>query len=176
MKRHYAAGLCEHSHQISKESSARISGELLTILSCGYSARAVRMMWECGLLDHVMHVHAEYISKVTTSPPAGNRNTNASAAVGSLSDWLKDAGKRSPQPAAEEMKRRVAAAAASDAAFERDPMFRVLAALDKTCTPQKPASEELVYACLAAPFAIRHAGWPVPPHPYVGASAAGVTL
>lgn len=54
----------EHGHHVRSLNTDRAAGELLTILSCGYSARAVRMMWECGLLEHVMPAHAAYIDKV----------------------------------------------------------------------------------------------------------------
>ena len=44
--------------------------------------------------------------------------------------------------------------------FDRDPLFAVLRALDAFATPTAPVGEELVYAALATPLAIRAVGWP----------------
>jgi len=43
-------------------------------LRLGFAAPAMRMMWECGLLEHVMPIHAEYIKQeldLDTSPTYG---------------------------------------------------------------------------------------------------------
>ena len=44
--------------------------------------------------------------------------------------------------------------------FDRDPLFAVLRALDAFATPSSPVCEELVFAALAIPLAIRAVGWP----------------
>ena len=128
------AALRTHAHLLETIPTARASMELLTVLSCGYAARATRMMWECGMLPYLMPAHAEYVAKAIA---------------------------RSNGPS----KTRRAAPGHDAAAFERDALFRLLAALDDTCSPQAPASEEMVYACLAAALAVDRVGWPVPPHP-----------
>jgi hypothetical protein len=48
--RDISAAMKAYAHMVRHLPSARAAGELLTIMSGGYSARAVRMMWECGLL------------------------------------------------------------------------------------------------------------------------------
>ena len=50
------------------EPPARMAAELLTVLSCGYAARAVRVLWECGLLEHLMREHASYIARAVGDP------------------------------------------------------------------------------------------------------------
>ena len=44
--------------------------------------------------------------------------------------------------------------------FDHDPLFAVLRALDAFATPSAPVREELVFAALAIPLAIRAVGWP----------------
>ena len=44
--------------------------------------------------------------------------------------------------------------------FDHDPLFAVLRALDAFATPTAPVREELVFAALAIPLAIRAVGWP----------------
>ena len=123
------------------EPPARMAAELLTVLSCGYAARAVRVLWECGLLEHLMREHASYIARAVGDPTKSLVVAGAARGGGA-------------EGATNDVSSSMQLQRATDVLFERDPLFRVLAALDARHSPSSPASEAMVCACLAAPLAI----------------------
>jgi tRNA nucleotidyltransferase/poly(A) polymerase len=123
------------------EPPARMAAELLTVLSCGYAARAVRVLWECGLLEHLMREHASYIARAVGDPTKSLVVAGAARGGGA-------------EDATNDVSSSMQLQRATDVLFERDPLFRVLAALDARHSPSSPASEAMVCACLAAPLAI----------------------
>ena len=51
------------AHLLRKENSARLAGELKALLTRGYSTKAVKLLWETGVLEHVLHLHATHIAR-----------------------------------------------------------------------------------------------------------------
>ena len=170
-----ARAIRSDAHEIRRVPSARVAGELQTLLATGHAARSVRAMWELGLLEHVMHAHATYVARAVdpdtnfvAAPPGAfelEEDPEASAAFDPASEHFApwDAKTRRRRGSALTRHKRASkrvSDATTDAVFERDPLFRVLRALDATATPSEPASDELVHAALAAPFAVKKVGWP----------------
>ena len=187
-----------HAPAIRTVPPMRVAGEVRTLLSGGYSATSVRMLWETGLLEHVAPAHAQYLAKSVDPDSTFVARTLASGPLDATRDamdeddvegdgttrpWerrrggvaagVADAGSR-----AGDGRHRRASKRVSDATtrrlFERDPLFAVLRALDAFATPTAPVGEELVYAALATPLAIRAVGWPRLPE-RVPESLKGVT-
>ena len=170
-----ARAIRSDAHEIRRVPSARVAGELQTLLATGHAARSVRAMWELGLLEHVMHAHATYVARAVdpdtnfvAAPPGAfelEEDPEASAAFDPASEHFApwDAKTRRRRGSALTRHKRASkrvSDATTDAVFENDPLFRVLRALDATATPSEPASDELVHAALAAPFAVKKVGWP----------------
>ena len=170
-----ARAIRSDAHEIRRVPSARVAGELQTLLATGHAARSVRAMWELGLLEHVMHAHATYVARAVdpdtnfvAAPPGAfelEEDPEASAAFDPASEHFApwDAKTRRRRGSALTRHKRASkrvSDATTDVVFERDPLFRVLRALDATATPSEPASDELVHAALAAPFAVKKVGWP----------------
>ena len=170
-----ARAIRSDAHEIRRVPSARVAGELQTLLATGHAARSVRAMWELGLLEHVMHAHATYVARAVNpetnfvaAPPGAfelEEDPDAAKAFDPSSErfapW--DAKTRRRRGSALTRHKRASkrvSDATTNEVFETDPMFRVLRALDATASPSEPASDALVYAALAAPFALKKLGWP----------------
>ncbi len=192
-----------HAPAIRTVPPMRVAGEVRTLLSGGYSATSVRMLWETGLLEHVAPAHAQYLAKSVDPDSTFVARTLASGPLDAARDAMDEDGVEgdgTPRPwerrrggvaagVADARSRRAgdgrhsyhgahitegrtalisrhrrASKRVSDATtrrlFERDPLFAVLRALDAFATPTAPVGEELVYAALATPLAIRAVGWP----------------
>jgi tRNA nucleotidyltransferase/poly(A) polymerase len=174
-----------HAPAIRTASAMRVAGELRTLLSGGYAAESVRSLWETGLLEHVAPAHAQYLAKsvnpdsnfVARPLSLGPLESSAgvereSPSVRTLLEpkpWERRKSGSSTTDAGHDGRHRRASKRVSDATtdrlFERDPFFAMLRAVDRFATITNPASEELVFAALAAPLAIRSDGWPhMPKH------------
>ena len=173
-----------HAPAIRTVPPMRVAGEVRTLLSGGYSATSVRMLWETGLLEHVAPAHAQYLAKSVDPDSTFVARTLASGPIDATRDAMDEdgvVGDGTPRPwerrrggsaagvadagsRAGDGRHRRASKRVSDATtrrlFERDPLFAVLRALDAFATPTAPVGEELVYAALATPLAIRAVGWP----------------
>ena len=173
-----------HAPAIRTVPPMRVAGEVRTLLSGGYSATSVRMLWETGLLEHVAPAHAQYLAKSVDPDSTFVARTLASGPLDATRDAMDEddvEGDGTPRPwerrrggvaagvadagsRAGDGRHRRASKRVSDATtrrlFERDPLFAVLRALDAFATPTAPVGEELVYAALATPLAIRAVGWP----------------
>ena len=173
-----------HAPAIRTVPPMRVAGEVRTLLSGGYSATSVRMLWETGLLEHVAPAHAQYLAKSVDPDSTFVARTLASGPLDATRDAMDEDGVEgdgTPRPwerrrggvaagvadagsRAGDGRHRRASKRVSDATtrrlFERDPLFAVLRALDAFATPTAPVGEELVYAALATPLAIRAVGWP----------------
>ena len=173
-----------HAPAIRTVPPMRVAGEVRTLLSGGYSATSVRMLWETGLLEHVAPAHAQYLAKSVDPDSTFVARTLASGPLDATRDAMDEdgvVGDGTPRPwerrrggsaagvadvgsRAGDGRHRRASKRVSDATtrrlFERDPLFAVLRALDAFATPTAPVGEELVYAALATPLAIRAVGWP----------------
>ena len=189
-----------HAPAIRTVSPMRVAGEVRTLLSCGHAATSVRMLWETGLLEHVAPAHAQYLAKsvnpdstfVARTLAAGPLETHGVIAPNDedgveARPWERRRGGSAGAGGADaggtgDGRHRRASKRVSDAAtrrlFDRDPLFATLRALDSFATPSAPVGEELVFAALATPLAIRAVGWPRLPErvPESVKRAAGATL
>lgn len=185
--------------EIRDVSPARVLGELKTMLSCGAAAKAVRLMYELGVLEHVMHAHATLIAKAvdpkTTfvakptirkkqqkdhAPDSTEHRENenepeeegrderslsegdddfSSKGTRRFAPWEDRSARGEDRSARRRAAKRVSAARL-DEVVRTDPVFACLRALDAIATPTRPASEAMVFAALAAPFAVKKRGWP----------------
>ena len=51
------------AHLLRKEHTARLAGELKALLTRGFSEKAVILLWETGILEHVLHLHATHVAR-----------------------------------------------------------------------------------------------------------------
>ena len=49
------------AHLLRTEHTARLAGELRALLTRGFSAKAVALLWTTGALEHVAHLHLSLI-------------------------------------------------------------------------------------------------------------------
>ena len=185
--REILASMRAHAPSIRTVPPMRVAGEVKTLLSGGYAATSVRMLWETGLLEHVAPAHAQYLAKSVNPDSTFVARTLASgpldATRGDAMDEDGVEGDGTPRPwerrrshggaagggadvggTGGDGRHRRASKRVSDATtrrlFDHDPLFAVLRALDAFATPSAPVREELVFAALAIPLAIRAVGWP----------------
>ena len=58
------------AHLLRTEHTARLAGELKALLTRGFSAKAVALLWTTGALEHVAHLHATHVARAVD--PATN--------------------------------------------------------------------------------------------------------
>ena len=182
--REILASMRAHAPSIRTVPPMRVAGEVKTLLSGGYAATSVRMLWETGLLEHVAPAHAQYLAKSVNPDSTFVARTLASGPLDATrADAMDEDGVEGDETPRPWERRRGAAGGGADVGgtggdgrhrraskrvsdattrrlFDRDPLFAVLRALDAFATPSSPVREELVFAALAIPLAIRAVGWP----------------
>ena len=76
------------AHLLRTEHTARLAGELKALLTRGFSAKAVALLWTTGALEHVAHLHATHVARAVD--PATNFVAGAARRVsrfhGNVSD------------------------------------------------------------------------------------------